>query len=110
MMTPLDLLTSPILVLAFALAVGFLIYAWSATIAPAFRPSANKTMPYVGGEIAEAQTFQPGYQFFYVALFFAVVHVAALVIAIAPPDAPLWGTLGYLFVIAVAVTALRWEQ
>jgi NADH:ubiquinone oxidoreductase subunit 3 (subunit A) len=109
-MTPLDILTSPVLILVFALAVGYLIYAWSATIAPVFNPSANKTMSYVGGEVAESQTFQPGYQFFYVALFFAVIHVAALVIAIAPHDAPLWGTLGYLLIIAVAVTALRWEQ
>ena len=52
----------------------------------------------------------PGYQFFYVALFFTVVHVAALFIAIAPPGAPLWATLGYLGIVAVAITALRWEQ
>ena len=52
----------------------------------------------------------PGYQFFYVALFFTVVHVAALVLATAPADAPLWGPLGYLAIMAVAVMVLRWEQ
>jgi NADH:ubiquinone oxidoreductase subunit 3 (subunit A) len=67
-------------------------------------------MPYVGGEPAEAQTFTPGYQFYYVALFFVAVHITALVLAIAPPDAPLWATLGYLAIIAVAITILRWEQ
>jgi hypothetical protein len=67
-------------------------------------------MPYVGGEAIQAQVYQPGYIFFYVALFFVVVHVAALVIAIAPPDAPLWGTLGYLAIVAIAVTILRWER
>ena len=79
-------------------------------VAPVFTRSANKTMPYVGGEAVEAQTFLPGYQFFYVALFFTVVHVAALFVAIAPPGAPLWATLGYFGIVAVAIIALRWEQ
>jgi hypothetical protein len=39
-----------------------------------------------------------------------VVHVAALVLATAPADAPLWGPLGYLALVAVAVMVLRWEQ
>jgi NADH:ubiquinone oxidoreductase subunit 3 (subunit A) len=105
-----DLLTNPVITIACALGIGCLIYAWSRTIAPAFIPSVNKTMPYVGGEAAQAQVFLPGYQFFYVALFFTVVHVAALVLATAPADAPLWGPLGYLAIMAVAVMVLRWEQ
>lgn len=105
-----DLLVSPITIILFSLGIGWLIYAWSRTIAPPFTPSVNKTMPYVGGEVAKAQAFQPGYQFFCVALFFTVVHVAALVLATAPPDAPLWGPLGYLAIMAVAVIILRWEQ
>jgi len=105
-----DLITSPIIIAAFALGIGYLIYAWSHALAPPFTPSTNKTMPYVGGEAAIAQSFQPGYQFFYVALFFTVVHVAALVLATAPPDAPLWGPLGYLTIMAITVIVLRWEQ
>ncbi len=105
-----DLLASPVVIMVFALCIGFLLYSWSRTIAPAFTPSVNKTMPYVGGEIAQAQAWQPGYQFFYVALFFTVVHVAALVLATAPPDAPLWGPLGYLAIMAIAIMILRWEQ
>jgi len=95
---------------AYALAVGWVIYEWSKTIAPAFTPSINKTMPYVGGEVAVAQVSRPGYQFFSVALFFTVVHVAALVLAIAPMDAPLWATLGYLAIITTAVLVLRCER
>jgi len=109
-MLPWDLLTSPIIILVYALVIGCMIYWWSRTVAPASLPSVNKTMPYVGGEAAEAQVFQPGYTFFYVALFFTVVHVAALVLALAPTDAPLWGTMGYLAIVAVAVIILRWEQ
>jgi NADH-quinone oxidoreductase subunit A len=105
-----DLLTSPVLIMAFALVTVCLIYAWSRTVAPAFTRAAGKTMPYVGGEPAQAQAWQPGYQFFSIALFFTVVHVAALVIATAPPDAPLWGPLGYLALMAIAVMVLRWEQ
>jgi len=109
-MTPLDLLVSPVSIFMLALATGYLLYTWSRTIAPVFRPTVNKIMPYVGGEAMEAQTYLPGYQFYYVALFFVVVHVAALVISIAPSDAPLWGTLGFLALVAVAVTVMRWEQ
>ena len=109
-MSPWDFLASPIIILVLALATVYLVYAWSRTIAPVFVSGTNRTMPYVGGEAIKAQAYQPGYIFFYVALFFVVVHVAALVIAIAPPDAPLWGTLGYLAIVAIAVTIMRWEQ
>ena len=105
-----DLLASPFILMVLALGTGLLLYAWSRGIAPPFIPSADKTMPYVGGEPAKAQIFQPGYHFFYVALFFTVVHVAALVLAIAPADAPLAATLGYLAIVAVSVTVLRWER
>jgi len=105
-----DLVASPVAIMAAALVIGYLMYRWSRALAPTSVPSVNKSMPYVGGEVARAQVWQPGYQFFYVALFFTVVHVAALVLATAPPDAPLWGPLGYLVIMAVAVTVLRWEQ
>ena len=109
-MAPWDLVASPITIMAAALAIGCAIYWWSRSVAPASVPSVNKSMPYIGGEIAEAQVWQPGYQFFYVALFFTVVHVAALIIATAPPDAPLAATLGYLAIMAFGVAILRWEQ
>ncbi len=109
-MTVRDLIVSPVAIALLALCAGYLMYAWSKAVAPPFVPSRDKVMPYVGGEAAEAQVFQPGYAFFYVALFFTVVHVAALVLALAPPDAPLWGTMGYLALVAVSVLTLRWEQ
>lgn len=109
-MTAWDILSSPFILFAVAIAIGYLMYIWSRGIAPAFRPTPNKVMPYVGGEEAEGLSFQPGYQFFYVALFFVVVHVAALVIATAPRDVTLWAMLTYLAVLAIAVAVLRWEQ
>ena len=110
-MTTADILTSPFIIFAAAIAVGYLMYFWSRSIAP--RPvgaGGDKTMPYVGGEPAVAQAYQPGYQFFYVALFFTLVHVAALVLAIMPQTVLPWAAVGYLGVVAVAVMILRWEQ
>ncbi len=109
-MTFADIIASPAVMVALAFCAGLLLYAWSKMIAPPSVPCANKLMPYVGGEAAEPQVFLPGYQFFYIALFFTVVHVAALVLVTAPPGAPLWGPLGYLLILAVAVIILRWEQ
>jgi hypothetical protein len=108
-MQPSDLLISPVTIMVFALALVYLVYAWSRKVAPVVRSSVNKTMPYIGGEAVEAQVYQPGYQFFYVALFFTVVHVAAMVIVIAPSDAPLLATLGYLLIVGVSIIVMRWE-
>lgn len=109
-MDPAEIFISPPLVMAYALLLCWLMYAWAKTIAPPSVPTPDKILPYVGGEYMEGQTCHPGYQFFYVALFFTVVHVAALIIATAPPDAPLAATLGYLAIMAFGVAILRWEQ
>ncbi len=105
-----DVLTSPFVIFGVAVAVGYLIYFWSRSIAPASTGGVNKQMPYVGGEAIEGQAYQPGYAFFYVALFFTLVHVAALVLATMPAGALPWGAVGYLGVIFIAVMVLRWEQ
>jgi NADH:ubiquinone oxidoreductase subunit 3 (subunit A) len=102
--------SSPFVIFAVALAIGYLMYFWSRKVAPVSPDTPNKTMPYVGGEPMEAQFFQPEYQFFYVALFFTLVHVAALVLATAPPFAQPWAAIGYLAIIAVSIMILRWEQ
>ena len=105
-----DVFTSPFVIFGVAVLVGYLIYFWSRTVAPASTGGVNKQMPYVGGEPAEAQAYQPGYAFFYVALFFSLVHVAALVLATMPSNVLPWGAVGYLAVIFFAVMILRWEQ
>ncbi len=105
-----DLLTSPFVIFGVAVAIGYVLFLWSRTVAPASTGGVNKQMPYVGGEAAEAQNYQPGYQFFYVALFFTLVHVAALVLATMPQGLLPWGAVAYLAVIFFAVMVLRWEQ
>lgn len=105
-----EILTSPFVLFAIALAIGYVAYLWSRTVAPASVATANKVMPYVGGEPFKGEFYQPGYQFFYVALFFTLVHVAALVLATAPLAMLPWAAVGYLGVVAVGILILRWEQ
>ncbi|HMA05642.1 MAG TPA: hypothetical protein VKO45_06920 [Methanomicrobiales archaeon] len=105
-----DILVSPFVIYAVAMGIGLLIYLWARRIAPPSTDVGDKRMQYVGGEAWEAQAYQPSYQFFYVAIFFTLAHVAALVIATAPPSASPLATIGYLAIIAVAVMVLRWEQ
>jgi NADH-quinone oxidoreductase subunit A len=109
-MMPESVFSSPFAIYAVAFAIGCLMYLWSRTVAPVSPDTANKLMPYVGGEPMETQSFQPGYQFFYVALFFTLVHVAALVLATLPRNVLPWAAIGYLAIIGVAVMILRWEQ
>jgi len=109
-MTVTEVLVSPFVIFGVAIGIAWLMYIWSRSIAPAFVGSVNKQMPYVGGEPATAQAFQPGYQFFYVALFFTLVHVAALVLATMPTGLLPWAALGYLGLVAVGILILRWEQ
>ncbi|OGS48153.1 MAG: hypothetical protein A3K68_04425 [Euryarchaeota archaeon RBG_16_68_13] len=104
-----DALTSPFVVFGLAVGVGYLMYAWSRRIAPAPVASAAKLRPYVGGETFTGQAIQPGYQFYYVALFFTLVHVAALVLATMPAGVLPWGAVAYLAFVAFAVMVLRWK-
>ncbi len=109
-MTLTDVLVSPFVIFGVAIAIAWLMYLWSRSIAPVSVGGLNKQMPYVGGEAATAQAYQPGYQFFYVALFFTLVHVAALVLATMPTGLLPWAALGYLGLVAVGILILRWEQ
>ncbi len=109
-MTVTDVLVSPFAIFGAAITIAWLMYFWSRSIAPASVDGVNKQMPYVGGEAATAQAYQPGYQFFYVALFFTIVHVAALVLATMPTGLLPWAATGYLGLLAVGILILRWEQ
>ena len=77
------LLTPPV---AFVMYIGLvaILYGFGRLLAPAGRKTARKSSLYAGGEVAETQKAAPGYRrFFIVALFFAVLHLGALVLATA---------------------------
>jgi NADH:ubiquinone oxidoreductase subunit 3 (subunit A) len=59
------------------------LYGFGRLLAPAARPTGDETSLYAGGEVAATSKAGPGYRrrFFVVALFFAVLHLGALVLA-----------------------------
>ena len=97
------LLTPPLAFLAYIPLVLVLVGIGRLLAGPA-NANAVKTSVYGSGE--ESPTFEaaPGYQpFFLIALFFAIVHLAMLVLAIGRLPAPAVVYLGGLFVALVAL-------
>ncbi len=104
-----DILGSPFVWFAVMVLAGWLLYLWSFRVAPPFRPEGSKTKAYTGGEALPGQAYQPGYQFFHVALFFTIMHVAAIVAATAPRGVVPWAAVGYLAIISLSILVLRWN-
>ncbi len=76
------LLTPPIALLAYIGLVA-LLFVFGRLMAPAGQHKAAELL-YAGGEVAATSKAAPGYRrFFVVALFFAVLHLGALVLATA---------------------------
>lgn len=75
------ILTPPVAFAVYAVLVAVL-YIIGRQMAPAARRTKAKSSIYAGGEVAETAKAAPGYRrFFIVALFFAVLHLGALVVA-----------------------------
>ncbi len=97
------LLTPPLAFLAYIPLVLVLVGLGRLLAGPA-NSNAVKTSIYGSGEASPTFEAAPGYQpFFLIALFFAVVHLAMLVLAVGqlPPAAAIY--LGGLFVALVAL-------
>jgi NADH:ubiquinone oxidoreductase subunit 3 (subunit A) len=85
------------------------LYRLSDLIAPKLKDEGGKLAQYACGEDVPAQKFQLSYKlFFYAALFFTMMHVAALVIATIPGGSPVLAVAGlvYLVMIVLSITAL----
>lgn len=108
-MTGSDLLLSPILWFLVMVLGGGLLYIWAAHVAPPFQAVGLKAKAFTGGEDEPGRAYRPGYQFFHAALFFTLLHVAAIVIATAPPGVAPWAAMIYLSVIALSILVLRWS-
>jgi NADH:ubiquinone oxidoreductase subunit 3 (subunit A) len=92
----------------FALA-AFLLYKLGDLMAPKLKDEGAKLCQYACGEPFPGKKLQVGYrQFFYAALFFTMMHVAALVIATIPGGSPAFAILGifYLLMIWFSIIAL----
>lgn len=96
-------LSPPIAFLIFILLVGLLSGLGRALAGPG-RPTALKSSSYASGEAAPTGIAAPGYRpFFVVALFFAILHLGVLVMAMGGLEK---GAAVYLVGLALALIAL----
>jgi NADH-quinone oxidoreductase subunit A len=103
----LELLLSPPLAFLFFLAVFYLIYFLAGKMAPKLNAVGGKLKTYHCGEDIPGGKPQFGYKlFFFIALFFTMMHVAALVVATLPSGPTAFLGLFYLGMIFLAVLAL----
>ncbi len=106
-MNGLDILLSPPVAFFVFLAAVCLLYLVGKRMAPALRGVGGKLTTYACGEDIPGVKVQFGYRlFFFIALFFTMMHVAVLVIATVPSGKIIFFALFYLVMIALSVTAL----
>jgi len=97
-----DMLLSPPVAFCVFLALFFLLYLFAGLLAPRPEKSAGKLATYACGEDVPGAKIQFGYRlFFFIALFFTMMHVAALVVATLPA-----GPLGFIGVFYLAMIFL----
>jgi NADH-quinone oxidoreductase subunit A len=106
-MTGIEVLLSPPVAFFVFLAVAFGLYALGRGMAPKLTDVGGKLTTYACGENIPGVKVQFGYRlFFFIALFFTMMHVAALVIATVPSGRIVFFALFYLVMIALSVSAL----
>jgi NADH-quinone oxidoreductase subunit A len=102
-----EMLLAPPLAFLFFLAVFYLIYFLAGRLAPKLSAVGGKLKSYHCGEDIPGSKPQFGYKlFFFIALFFTMMHVAALVVATLPSGPVAYLGLFYLGMIFLAVLAL----
>jgi NADH-quinone oxidoreductase subunit A len=106
-MTGIGILLSPPVAFLVFLAAAFGLYALGRGMAPKLTKAGGKLTTYACGEDIPGAKVQFGYRlFFFVALFFTMMHVAALVIATVPGGKIVFFALFYLVMIFLSVMAL----
>jgi len=106
-MNPIDVLIAPPVAFLIFLGLAALLYAAGRGMAPKLNKAGGKLTTYACGEDIPGTKVQFGYRlFFFVALFFTMMHVAALVIATVPSGRIALFALLYLAMIFLAVLAL----
>jgi len=101
------ILLSPPVVFVVAFGVGLMLYWLGRAMAPKTNMTPGKAASYACGEDAPMQKAQVGYRLFYsLAIFFTVMHVAALVVTTLPSGPIALLGIVYLAIIMLAVFAL----
>lgn len=106
-MSKLDFLISPPVAFLIFLIIGFLLYVLGSRLAPKLKKEGGKLATYACGEDLPGVKLQFGYRlFFFIALFFTMMHVAALVIATLPGGKIVFFGIIYLVMIFLSIMAL----
>jgi len=106
-MSRLDFLISPPVAFLVFLVVGYLLYVLGSRLAPKLKKEGGKLKTYACGEDLPGVKLQFGYRlFFFIALFFTMMHVAALVIATIPGGKVAFFGILYLLMIFLSIMAL----
>jgi len=106
-MSGLQILLSPPVAFFLILAASVLLYLLGKRMAPKLTKTGGKLTSYACGEDIPGAKVQFGYRlFFFIALFFTIMHVAALVIATVPAGKIALFAVLYLAVVFLSVLAL----
>ena len=100
-------LLSPPVAFFFFLGAAFALYGLGKKMGPRLTKVGGKLTTYACGEDIPGVKIQFGYRlFFFIALFFTIMHVAALVIATVPSGKIVFFAVFYLLMIFLSVMAL----
>lgn len=106
-MNGLEILLSPPVAFFLILAASILLYLLGKRMAPKLTKTGGKLTSYACGEDIPGAKIQFGYRlFFFIALFFTIMHVAALVIATVPAGKIALFAALYLAVVFLSILAL----
>ena len=106
-MTGISVLLSPPVAFFVFLGAAFGLYALGRGMAPKLTNTGGKLTTYACGENIPGVKIQFGYRlFFFIALFFTMMHVAVLVIATVPDGPIAFFALFYLAMIFLSVMSL----
>lgn len=102
-----NILLSPPVAFFLVLAIAVLVFLLGKRMAPKLTRTGGKLTSYACGEDVPGAKIQFGYRLFYfVALFFTIMHVAALVIATVPAGKIALFAVLYLAVVFLSILAL----
>ena len=102
-----EILLAPPLAFLLFLAIFYVIYFLAGRMAPKLTAVGGKLKSYACGEDIPGAKVQFGYRlFFFIALFFTMMHVAALVIATIPGGKVAFFGILYLLMIFLSIMAL----
>jgi NADH:ubiquinone oxidoreductase subunit 3 (subunit A) len=106
-MNPIDILLTPVLAFVIFLLISLFIYWVGGRLAPRLRKVGGKLTTYACGEDLPGVKVQWGYRlFFFIALFFTMMHVASLVVATIPSGPIVFFGIFYIAMIFLSVLAL----